>query len=93
MTDRTSRHFELATYRHPVTPGDETGVELFEPRFVSSPAGVVSHTVESGDRLDLLAHHYLGDPHRYWQIADANPGIAFEDLLEPGRVLVIPERG
>ncbi len=55
MSDRNSRHSELATYRHPATPGDDTrdgiGVELFEPRFVPSPAGVASHTVESGDRL------------------------------------------
>ncbi|MET8336025.1 LysM domain-containing protein [Streptosporangium canum] len=30
------------------------------------------HTVVEGDRLDLLANRYLGDPELWWRIADAN---------------------
>ena len=41
------------------------------------------HTVRDGDRLDLLAFKYYGDPARWWQIADANPEFEFpSDLLD-----------
>ncbi len=30
------------------------------------------HSVSSGDRLDVLAARYLGDPELWWRIADAN---------------------
>ena len=33
------------------------------------------HTVAAGDRLDLLAHKYLGDANLWWVICDSN-GIA-----------------
>jgi hypothetical protein len=29
--------------------------------------------VAAGDRLDLIAFRFLGDPGQWWQIADANP--------------------
>ncbi len=44
-----------------------------------------------GDRLDLIAHRYLGDPELYWRICDANRALRPEELTaEPGRRLVIP---
>jgi hypothetical protein len=48
--------------------------------------------VRTGDRFDALAATFLGDPHAGWRIVDANPTLSPEDLLEPGRALVIPER-
>lgn len=56
-------------------------------RFISPPERYVEvqrHTVQQGDRIDRLAAHYLGDPERYWQIADANAA------LEPGALTETP---
>lgn len=38
--------------------------------------GSFQHTVESNDRLDLLAHRYYGKPRTWWRIGDANPEFA-----------------
>jgi nucleoid-associated protein YgaU len=47
------------------------------------------HTVVDGDRLDLLAHRYLGRADMWWIICDYND-IFFPMELEPGSVLRIP---
>ena len=33
------------------------------------------HTVMQGDRLDLLAHSYLGDSEQFWRLCDANGAV------------------
>ncbi len=44
------------------------------------------HVARDGDRPDLLAHHYLGDPEQFWRIADANPVFSPNDMTDsPGR--------
>jgi nucleoid-associated protein YgaU len=91
MTDRSSRYAEQPTYRRPL-PGREDEVELYQPRLRSAPPAALRHTVSGADRLDLLAHRYLDDPHQYWRIADANPELDLDALLEPGRQLKIPGR-
>jgi hypothetical protein len=54
-------------------------------------AGVQAHLVLEGDRLDLLAHRYLGDPELFWRICDANGALRPEELtFEVGRRLAIP---
>ena len=64
-------------------------------RFVPQPgapnfATVAQHTVKQGDRLDLIAAKYLGDPLMFWLICDANGAIRPNDLVEtPARVLNI----
>jgi hypothetical protein len=64
-------------------------------RFVPRPgspnfATVARHTVRQGDRLDLLAANYLGDPLMFWLICDANGAIRPDELIEtPGTVLNI----
>ena len=53
-------------------------------------ATVAQHTVRQGDRLDLIAAKYLGDPLMFWLICDANGAIDPRDLVaSPGRVLNI----
>ena len=53
-------------------------------------ATIASHTVRQGDRLDLIAAKYLGDPLVFWLICDANGAIRPDDLVEtPGTVLSI----
>lgn len=55
------------------------------------PADVAGHLVVEGDRLDLLAHRYLGDPELYWRICDANRALRPEELTdERGRRISIP---
>jgi hypothetical protein len=64
-------------------------------RFVPQPgtpnfATVARHTVKQGDRLDLLAATYLGDPLMFWLICDANGSIRPDDLVAtPGTVIKI----
>jgi nucleoid-associated protein YgaU len=83
---RTSRHADLATYRRDL---DGQEVEVFEPRLPVAPPVRARYTVRPGDRLDLLAARFLGDPHQYWRLADANPA-ALDALEEPGRDLDVP---
>jgi len=53
-------------------------------------ATVNSYTVHQGDRLDLIAAKYLGDPLMAWLICDANGAMRPHDLVAtPGRVLSI----
>jgi hypothetical protein len=54
------------------------------------------HRVVPGDRLDLLATRYLGDPAAAWRIADANLALDPDALVDPdstGRALVVPVPG
>jgi nucleoid-associated protein YgaU len=53
-------------------------------------ATINQYTVHQGDRLDLIAAKYLGDPLMAWLICDANGAIRPQDLIAaPGRVLAI----
>ena len=47
------------------------------------------HVVQSGDRIDLLAYRYLGDPTLWWVICDYNDIFCPLDL-ELGTTLRIP---
>ncbi|MET9764542.1 hypothetical protein ABZ016_36685 [Streptomyces sp. NPDC006372] len=52
------------------------------------------HVVGAGERPDLLAQRYFGDPGQWWQIADANPVLDPRELTdEAGRVIDIPLGG
>lgn len=53
-------------------------------------ATINRYTVHQGDRLELIAAKYLGDPLMAWLICDANGAIRPHDLVAtPGRVLAI----
>jgi hypothetical protein len=53
-------------------------------------ATIAQYSVRQGDRLDLIAATYLGDPLVFWIICDANGAIRPHDLVaKPGRVLAI----
>lgn len=53
-------------------------------------ATVNQYTVQQGDRLDLIAAKYLGDPILAWLICDANGAMKPHDLVAtPGSVLNI----
>jgi nucleoid-associated protein YgaU len=48
------------------------------------------YVISAGDRIDLLADRFLGDPELWWVIADANPQHMYYDYLPDGTVLRIP---
>ena len=46
-------------------------------------APVAEHQVRDGDRLDVVAARYLGDPELFWKLADANRALNPFDLIPP----------
>jgi hypothetical protein len=89
--DPSSRHEGVACYQVVLAPGAEP-VTLLEPRPIPQPSASVLHRVVGTDRLDLLANRYFGDPLQYWRIADANPTLVPEDVLDPGVQIAIPPK-
>jgi hypothetical protein len=75
-------------------PNGQT-VSYLARRFVPQPGGqnystVAVHTVQQGDRLDLLAAKYLADPLLFWLLCDANGAITpWKLVATPGAVLNI----
>lgn len=50
----------------------------------------ITHLTTSGDRWDLLAWTYYGDPTQYAAIIAANPAVPISAVLTPGTALAIP---
>jgi len=88
-----SRYYGSTTLSY-TAPNGQTITYLVR-RFVPQPGApnfstVARHRVRQGDRLDLLAAKYLGDPLVFWLICDANGAIRPNELVEtPGTVLNI----
>jgi hypothetical protein len=60
-------------------------------RVIPDVTGIQAHAVKQGERLDLIAFQFYGDPEQYWRVCDGNRALKPEDLLDPiGRRLVIP---
>jgi len=88
-----SRYYRSSTLTY-VTRTGET-ITYLARRIVPQPgppnfSTVAQHTVRQGDRLDLIAAKYLGDPLIFWLICDANGAIDPHDLVATqGKVLNI----
>jgi nucleoid-associated protein YgaU len=88
-----SRYYGSATLQYS-TPGGQP-ITYLARRIVPQPgppnyATVATYTVKQGDRLDLIATKYLGDPLMYWLLCDANGAIRPNQLGDtPGTVLNI----
>jgi hypothetical protein len=86
-----SRYHGLAVAPYDM-PDGRTVVYVLR-RFIPPPerfALLMEHEVHQGDRLDVLAVRYLGDPEAFWRICDANVAIRPDDLTAtPGRRLRI----
>lgn len=88
-----SRYYGSTTLIY-VTPAGEK-ITYLARRIVPQPgppnfATIATHTVRQGDRLDLIAAKYLGDPLIFWLICDANGAIEPYDLVATaGKVLDI----
>ena len=79
----TSRYHGIATKVFKTEAG-ETIVHL-KRRFVPPPesfALLQLHSVVQGDRLDNLAHKYLGDPEQFWRLCDANGAMRPDELTD-----------
>jgi hypothetical protein len=88
-----SRYYGSSTLTY-AAPNGQT-ITYLARRFVPQPGApnystVAQHTVRQGDRLDLLAATYLGDPLMFWLLCDANGAVRPNELVEtPGTVLNI----
>lgn len=88
-----SRYYGSSTLTY--TAPNRQRITYLARRFVPQPgaanfATVAQHTVKQGDRLDLIAAKYLGDPLIFWLICDANGATRPGELVEtPGTVLRI----
>lgn len=89
----SSRYANVAIGRYQLSSSDP-GVAYVLRRFVPQTRDiplVTRHIVRAGDRIDLLAAHYLGDVELHWRVADAN---AVTDVLQltanPGDRIGIP---
>ena len=64
---------------------DGTQVAYLRRRFIPAPerfALLQEHLVSEGERPDLIASQYMGDPEAFWRIADANAVMRPEELTE-----------
>jgi len=82
-----SRYADVEAAAYPAADGRT--IAYLRRRFVPPPerfALLQEHVVRDGDRPDLLAYQYLGDPEQYWRIADPNAVFWPEELTdEPGQ--------
>jgi hypothetical protein len=85
-----SRYANLATYL--VTTG--SGATVSATRLPVPQAGPLRgfHRRLEGQRLDLIANHYLTDPTAFWQICDAN-GSMVPDALAVHDLVGVPVDG
>jgi nucleoid-associated protein YgaU len=73
------RATETAIYVAP----DGRSIRYLRRRFVPQPTDLVQvgqYTVTQGDRSDIIAARYLGDPTLFWRLCDANRSLRPEDL-------------
>jgi nucleoid-associated protein YgaU len=88
-----SRYYGVAVQQYTAPNGQV--IAYLARRIIPQPgapnyATINQYTVHQGDRLDLIAAKYLGDPLMAWLICDANGAMRPRDLVAtPGRVLAI----
>jgi hypothetical protein len=86
-----SRYANAGTYRVPGRRGADVLVTRLPVR--SAPAVRGFHLRRDGQRLDLLAAHYLDDATRFWRLCDAAGAIAPDALAARARVAVPDQDG
>ncbi len=91
MFSLTSRYFGIPTAT--LDTADGRKIIYIRRRFVPPPERfelLLEHLVTQGERLDLIAAQYLGDPEQFWRLCDANGAIRPDELTETvGRQLRI----
>src|SRR4051812_34546664 len=79
-----SRYHGFAVLQYPAADG--RAIPYLARRIVPQPgapnfATINRYVVQQGDRLDLIAAKYLGDPLMAWLICDANGAMSPDDLV------------
>lgn len=92
MFERTSRYAPIddATIDVAQPDGTERTIRFKRRRFLprhDSMIALVEHSFTDGERLDILAARYAGDPEQYWRLCDANDVFRPGELERPGRIL------
>ena len=87
MFDSTSRYCKIPIKSISVPDGDGRSREIryVKRRFIPSAREMTTlteHTVTEGDRLDVIAARYIGDPTQFWRICDANGAMRPDELTE-----------
>lgn len=83
-----SRYYGLAPSTY-VTAGGRA-IRYTSRRFVPQPQNfstISTHTVGQGERIDVLAAQFFGDPFLYWRLCDANLALRPDDLERAGLTL------
>jgi hypothetical protein len=90
MSSSGSRYAKLGTY----TVISETGAVVTATRLPLPQASALRgfHRRLEGQRLDLIANHYLTDPTAFWQLCDANDAVV-PDALGLHQLVGIPVKG
>lgn len=87
MIFKGSRYQNVGSYQANLNGSQVSALKI---RFIpATPAGFY-HTFTVDERLDILAYRFYRNPEKFWLIADANTEMDPEDLLQPGRQLLIP---
>lgn len=87
---------DTAVTEVPAADGGTREVRYLRRRLPADPATatpLARHRVRAGDRLDLIAARYYGDPTASWRIAEANTALDPDELTGPAAeatVLLIP---
>ena len=91
--DKNSRYVDQPTVEVRMTSGQRVQALKLRrlPEATGDPIEVKDH-----DRVDLLAHKYLGEGTRFWQLADANTELEANHLMlrvneEQPRVIRVPK--
>lgn len=63
------------------------------PAEVPEQTALGEHRKKEHQRLDHLAHYYLGDGAGFWRIAEANDALLPDALAEAPRVVIPTRRG
>ncbi|MBI4650383.1 hypothetical protein HY745_03675 [Candidatus Desantisbacteria bacterium] len=89
MFFKGSRYEKVKNYIFKRQDGSE--VLLKKKRRIPEQKGRLIHTVLEGERSDLAANRYYGDPLKFWKIADGNAEMNPENLFKrPGEKIIIP---
>lgn len=79
----TSRYYGLETK---ILESKDHKKQVFvKRRFIAQPEAfdlLQEHRVSQDERLDNIAHNYLGDPEQFWRICDANAVMHPNSLTE-----------
>lgn len=82
-----SRYANLSTYQ--VVKSDGTMVTVIHLPLPSQPPILGLHPRQNGQRLDLIAYHFMRDATAFWQLCDANNSMV-PDALGVHSLIAIP---